>query len=124
MHCTVYERIDAGYLGLGWVQVQLKVGGCDRLRGWPESVSHLRRASSTQWYLHSKTLPISFLPAYQAGAFKIGDTAGTLDNIIACKLNRPGMHTVSICDLSQQQSAVCCTMQGLASVVVGSPLSQ
>ena len=26
----------------------------------------------------------------QAGAFKIGDTAGTLDNIIACKLNRPG----------------------------------
>ncbi|KAG2501102.1 hypothetical protein HYH03_000920 [Edaphochlamys debaryana] len=26
----------------------------------------------------------------QAGAFKIGDTAGTLDNIIACKLHRPG----------------------------------
>lgn len=26
----------------------------------------------------------------QAGAFKIGDTAGTLDNIIACKLYRPG----------------------------------
>ncbi len=26
----------------------------------------------------------------QAGAFKIGDTAGTLENIIACKLNRPG----------------------------------
>ena len=26
----------------------------------------------------------------QAGAFKIGDTAGTLDNIIRCKLYRPG----------------------------------
>eukprot|EP00850_Spirogloea_muscicola_P025250 SM002555S09055 [mRNA] locus=s2555:584:1665:+ [translate_table: standard] len=26
----------------------------------------------------------------QAGAFKIGDTAGTLDNIIQCKLYRPG----------------------------------
>ena len=26
----------------------------------------------------------------QAGAFKIGDTAGTLDNIVACKLYRPG----------------------------------
>lgn len=26
----------------------------------------------------------------QAGAFKIGDTAGTLDNIVACKLHRPG----------------------------------
>ncbi|CAL5222053.1 g4352 [Coccomyxa viridis] len=26
----------------------------------------------------------------QAGAFRIGDTAGTLDNIAACKLHRPG----------------------------------
>jgi ATP citrate (pro-S)-lyase len=26
----------------------------------------------------------------QAGAFKIGDTAGTIENIIACKLYRPG----------------------------------
>ncbi len=26
----------------------------------------------------------------QAGAFKIGDTAGTVDNIITCKLHRPG----------------------------------
>ncbi|GFR40214.1 hypothetical protein Agub_g780 [Astrephomene gubernaculifera] len=26
----------------------------------------------------------------QAGAFKIGDTAGTLDNIVACRLHRPG----------------------------------
>ncbi len=26
----------------------------------------------------------------QAGAFKIGDAAGTLDNIVACKLYRPG----------------------------------
>lgn len=26
----------------------------------------------------------------QAGAFKIGDTAGTIDNIMACKLHRPG----------------------------------
>ena len=31
----------------------------------------------------------SFEPM-QAGAFKIGDTAGTLENIIACKLHRPG----------------------------------
>ena len=29
-------------------------------------------------------------PAVQAGAFKIGDAAGTLDNILACKLYRPG----------------------------------
>lgn len=28
--------------------------------------------------------------AVQAGAFKIGDTAGTIDNIVACKLHRPG----------------------------------
>jgi hypothetical protein len=26
----------------------------------------------------------------QAGAFKIGDTAGTIDNITTCKLHRPG----------------------------------
>ena len=26
----------------------------------------------------------------QAGAFRIGDTAGTLDNIVTCKLHRPG----------------------------------
>lgn len=26
----------------------------------------------------------------QAGAFRIGDTAGTLDNIVQCKLHRPG----------------------------------
>ena len=26
----------------------------------------------------------------QAGAFRIGDTAGTLDNIVHCKLHRPG----------------------------------
>ena len=30
------------------------------------------------------------LSAAQAGAFRIGDTAGTLDNIAACKLHRPG----------------------------------
>lgn len=28
--------------------------------------------------------------ATQAGAFKIGDAAGTLDNIVACRLYRPG----------------------------------
>ena len=27
---------------------------------------------------------------WQAGAFRIGDTAGTLDNIVSCKLYRPG----------------------------------
>ena len=26
----------------------------------------------------------------QAGAFRIGDTAGTIDNIVSCKLHRPG----------------------------------
>ena len=26
----------------------------------------------------------------QAGAFRIGDTAGTLENIVSCKLYRPG----------------------------------
>ncbi len=26
----------------------------------------------------------------QAGAFRVGDTAGTLDNIVSCKLYRPG----------------------------------
>lgn len=26
----------------------------------------------------------------QAGAFRIGDTAGTIDNIVQCKLHRPG----------------------------------
>ena len=30
------------------------------------------------------------LRCVQAGAFKIGDAAGTLDNIVACKLYRPG----------------------------------
>ena len=29
-------------------------------------------------------------PALQAGAFRIGDTAGTLENIVHCKLHRPG----------------------------------
>lgn len=27
---------------------------------------------------------------WQAGAFRIGDTAGTIDNIVSCKLHRPG----------------------------------
>ena len=37
----------------------------------------------------------------QAGAFKIGDTAGTIDNIIQCKLYRPGsvgFVSKSVCD--------------------------
>ncbi|KAF3597290.1 hypothetical protein DY000_02025797 [Brassica cretica] len=32
----------------------------------------------------------------QAGAFKIGDTAGTIDNIIQCKLYRPGSVGIAI----------------------------
>lgn len=39
----------------------------------------------------------------QAGAFKIGDTAGTIDNIIHCKLYRPGsvgFVSKSVCTLS------------------------
>lgn len=39
----------------------------------------------------------------QAGAFKIGDTAGTIDNIIQCKLYRPGsvgFVSKSVCALS------------------------
>jgi hypothetical protein len=41
------------------------------------------------WLLSTRT-PLSCpdAPPTQAGAFKIGDTAGTLDNIVACKLNR------------------------------------
>lgn len=38
----------------------------------------------------------------QAGAFKIGDTAGTIDNIIHCKLYRPGsvgFVSKSVCSL-------------------------
>lgn len=35
-------------------------------------------------------LRIRWLAWRQAGAFRIGDTAGTLDNIVACKLYRPG----------------------------------
>lgn len=36
-------------------------------------------------------LPLHFRPScVQAGAFRIGDTAGTLENIVACKLYRPG----------------------------------
>ena len=31
-----------------------------------------------------------WLSLAQAGAFRVGDTAGTLDNIVSCKLYRPG----------------------------------
>lgn len=47
----------------------------------------------------------------QAGAFKIGDTAGTIDNIIQCKLYRPGsvgFVSKSVCDyLSELYNAYC-----------------
>ena len=35
-------------------------------------------------------LRCDWLADVQAGAFRIGDTAGTLDNIVACRLHRPG----------------------------------
>ncbi|KAG6764067.1 hypothetical protein POTOM_031524 [Populus tomentosa] len=47
-----------------------------------------------QCYLNCNERKVVIGPAtvggIQAGAFKIGDTAGTIDNIIACKLYRPG----------------------------------
>lgn len=52
------------------------------------AASHIHthtRARTTTTHAH-QTNP----NAKQAGAFKIGDTAGTLDNIVACKLYRPG----------------------------------
>lgn len=40
---------------------------------------------------HAARVPTAGRPAsLQAGAFKIGDAAGTLENIVACKLYRPG----------------------------------
>lgn len=47
----------------------------------------VRADSDLQSVLTSES-NLLFLP--QAGAFRIGDTAGTLDNIAACKLHRPG----------------------------------
>lgn len=48
----------------------------------------------------------------QAGAFKIGDTAGTIDNIIQCKLYRPGsvgFVSKSVCS----HPCLCCCHQSL-----------
>ena len=41
-------------------------------------------------YLFQVVIGPATVGGIQAGAFKIGDTAGTIDNIIQCKLYRPG----------------------------------
>lgn len=41
------------------------------------------------WWLQVVIGPAT-VGGIQAGAFKIGDTAGTIDNIVQCKLYRPG----------------------------------
>lgn len=48
--------------------------------------------SSKVLLVHPQPFPSDMVcPCFlQAGAFRIGDTAGTLDNIVACKLHRPG----------------------------------
>ncbi|KAB5544644.1 hypothetical protein DKX38_012756 [Salix brachista] len=46
----------------------------------------------------------------QAGAFKIGDTAGTIDNIVACKLYRPG--SVGFVSKSGSENNASFPMQG------------
>ena len=43
----------------------------------------------------------------QAGAFKIGDTAGTIDNIIHCKLYRPGSVGFVSKSVCSRSSAFC-----------------
>ena len=48
-----------------------------------------RSAASAQWWQEVAVCGDVHC-CMQAGAFRIGDTAGTLDNIAACKLHRPG----------------------------------
>lgn len=50
----------------------------------------LRRQRHTLWPCACCVTAGARACAPQAGAFKIGDTAGTLDNIVACRLHRPG----------------------------------
>ncbi|CAH1446629.1 unnamed protein product [Lactuca virosa] len=61
-----------------------KVHPCNRL--------FERLAIDFDWFLFSLQVVIgpATVGGIQAGAFKIGDTAGTIDNIIQCKLYRPG----------------------------------
>lgn len=51
-------------------------------------------AATNMYFLSNLGFKVVIGPAtvggIQAGAFKIGDTAGTIDNIIQCKLYRPG----------------------------------
>lgn len=58
-----------------------------------ESCTYQYSASATHTiaigYVSTRGDSLSLL-AMQAGAFRIGDTAGTLENIVACKLYRPG----------------------------------
>ncbi|KAE8725852.1 ATP-citrate synthase beta chain protein 1 [Hibiscus syriacus] len=53
---------------------------------------HSTAAASSMSALKQPTIRVVAIIAegIQAGAFKIGDTAGTIDNIVQCKLYRPG----------------------------------
>ena len=67
--------------------------------------------SETYWVCLQVVIGPATVGGIQAGAFKIGDTAGTIDNIIQCKLYRPGsvgFVSKSVCDyLSELHKAYC-----------------
>ena len=46
--------------------------------------------SKYNWWFVQVVIGPATVGGVQAGAFKIGDTAGTIDNIIQCKLYMPG----------------------------------
>lgn len=53
------------------------------------NASFLNQSCVNDWLVQVIIGPAT-VGGVQAGAFKIGDTAGTIDNIIQCKLYRPG----------------------------------
>eukprot|EP01095_Lingulamoeba_sp_RSL-Kostka_P007040 TRINITY_DN221_c3_g1_i1.p1 TRINITY_DN221_c3_g1~~TRINITY_DN221_c3_g1_i1.p1 ORF type:complete len:634 (-),score=258.90 TRINITY_DN221_c3_g1_i1:96-1997(-) len=53
-------------------------------------VGDARRLIAKSRKLNKVVIGPATVGGIQAGSFKIGDTAGTVDNIIACKLYRPG----------------------------------
>lgn len=58
---------------------------------WIALTMKMNRKYSLEWsYNFQVVIGPATVGGIQAGAFKIGDTAGTIDNIIHCKLYRPG----------------------------------
>ena len=53
-------------------------------------ISDVRRLIAKAARNHKVIIGPATVGGIQAGAFKIGDTAGMMDNIVACKLYRPG----------------------------------